>query len=170
MTSSIDHYNKEKYGKINRSRRDGILYFINKKELLVLDIGCNDGTLGEIIKKEKKAIVHGVDISTVAIKKAEKKLDSVHVFDIVGDVDFPVGINDKKYDVIVMSEVLEHLFNPESVLEKIKKISHRETKVIITVPNILFWKSRINILKGNFEYSEEGLMDIGHIHFFSWKV
>jgi len=58
---------------------------------------------------------------------------------------------------------------PEKILEKVKKLAQADTEIIITVPNILFWKNRLKIFLGKFDYEDEGLMDRGHIHFFSWK-
>ncbi|MBI4812184.1 methyltransferase domain-containing protein [Candidatus Falkowbacteria bacterium] len=77
-------------------------------------------------------------------------------------------IIDTEYDTVIISEVLEHLFYPEKLLKKIKQIVVPETDIIITVPNPLFWKNRLKIFLGYFEYEKEGLMDRGHIHFFSW--
>lgn len=162
-----DYYNKKEY-KITRFRKQAILGFIKLENPLILDIGCASGILGSILKKEKNSIVHGVDISGEAIFEARRKLDQVYEFDISRE-GWPEEILKNKYDYIIVSEVLEHLFEPEKLLQKIKKISHKKTEIIITVPNILFWKNRLKIFFGNFNYTNEGIMDKGHIHFFSWK-
>jgi len=165
-----DHFFKNKYNKVSRGRRDGILRFINDKAKLILDIGCGRGILGEVIKKEKRATVYGVDISSAAIKEAKNRIDKAFRVDIERNLkDWPSEIKNKKYDVIVISEVLEHLFYPEKLLENIKEISHHETEIVITVPNVLFWKNRLKMFFGKFEYTDEGIMDRSHIHFFSWK-
>jgi len=166
----IDRHLENKYQKVSKGRREGVLGLINNKARFILDIGCGKGILGEAIKKEKEAVVYGVDISLTAIKEARNRLDKAFCVDIEKDLkDWPPEIKTRKYDVIVISEVLEHLLYPEKLLENIKKMSHSRTEIIITVPNILFWKNRFKIFFGKFEYTDEGIMDRSHIHFFSWK-
>lgn len=165
-----DYYFKNKYNKVSRGRRDGIMHLIGNKAKFILDIGCSRGTLGEAIKKEKKVIIYGMDISAIAIKKAKDKIDKAFCFNIEKDLkDWPIEIKNKKFDAIIISEILEHLFYPEKLLENIKEMSHPETEIIITVPNVLFWKNRMKILSGRFDYEDQGLMDRGHIHFFTWR-
>jgi methionine biosynthesis protein MetW len=165
----IKDYYKNKVYKINRVRREAILSFIGSKEnQLVLDIGCGNGELGKIIKEEKKTIVHGADISDQAIIEAQKGLDLAFKANIENN-DWIEEIKDNRYDKIIISEVLEHLFQPEKLLKDIKKISHKDTEIIITVPNILFWKNRLKLFFGKFKYVNSGIMDKGHVHFFSWK-
>ena len=163
-----DYYQKKTY-KINRIRRETILSFIGSKEKqLILDIGCGNGELGEIIKKEKGAIVHGIDVSQESIVIAQKKIDFAFMADLEKD-NWLERIKDNKYDKIIISEVLEHLFEPEKILEDIKKVSYDDTEIIITVPNLLFWKNRLKIFFGKFKYTNSGIMDRGHVHFFTWK-
>ncbi|MBD3311259.1 MAG: methyltransferase domain-containing protein [Candidatus Magasanikbacteria bacterium] len=162
-------YNKKVYKKINRFRRKAILSFIKKNNPVVLDVGCGRGLLGEIIKKEKKATVFGIDISEDATKEASKKLDNVFCFNLETNQEWPDELKMQEYDYVVISEVLEHLMEPEEILFKIKQAISHNTEIIITVPNILWWKNRLKIFLGHFEYTDSGLMDKGHIHFFSWK-
>ena len=165
-----EYYNQKSYNKISRFRKEAVLSFIKKEGALILDIGCSDGTMGYFVKETTKARVYGLDISKDAIEQAKQRLDGAFVFDIEDKVvDFPDVITDKKFDYIIISEVLEHLLHPEQVLEKIKGLMHKDAEVIITVPNVLFWKNRFKIFFGKFDYQTEGLMDRGHIHFFTLK-
>lgn len=164
------YYNSKKYNKINKFRKNAILNFINIEKPVILDIGCSDGQMGEIIKKEKDAIVFGVDISESAISEAKSKIDDAYILNIEEEIlKWPEEIKNQKYDYIIISEVLEHIVEPEKFLEKLKEVIQKNTEIIITVPNILFWKNRLRIFFGNFDYTEQGLMDEGHVHFFSWQ-
>ncbi|PLX27420.1 hypothetical protein C0583_03860 [Candidatus Parcubacteria bacterium] len=168
--SYIDFYNKKTYNKVGGFRKKAILGFISKNRTVVLDIGCSDGELGEIIKVEKECRVWGVDISHESIEQASKKIDKTFVVDIDMELaKWPGEIVAQKFDYIILSEVLEHMLHPEEVLRKAKELLNSDGKIIITVPNILFWKNRLRIFFGNFDYEDKGLMDRGHIHFFSWK-
>jgi len=165
-----NYYQKNIYSKINSFRKDTILKMIDKskKDLLVLDVGCADGSLGAAIKKETRALVHGIDIVESQIEIARNKLDAVFCFNIESELkNWLPQVGEKKYDYIVISEVLEHFFYPEKVLGVIKNLLAVNGEIIITVPNILFWKNRLKIFFGKFEYTSEGLMDRGHIHFFT---
>jgi len=167
-----DYYSKEKdYSKISRGRKEGILELLGDSNgKTILDIGCGQGVLGGILKDQYDSVeVHGLDISEEAIDKANDTLNEVSVFDLEKINQWPVFVKKSSYDAIVISEVLEHLFFPEKLLHQIKEITRSDTNVIITVPNILFWKNRLRILLGSFEYEKSGLMDRGHIHFFSWN-
>ncbi len=160
------HYQSYRYKKINRWRKNAILSLLSPSARRVLDIGCSDGQLGKEIKDKLSAEVHGIDISIEALRLAQANLDKVFQADIENDnwIEKLSG----KYDTVILSEVLEHLFYPEQVLIKIKQILTEQGEVIITVPNLLFWKNRLKIFLGKWEYTDQGLMDRGHIHFFSW--
>jgi 2-polyprenyl-3-methyl-5-hydroxy-6-metoxy-1,4-benzoquinol methylase len=71
------------------------------------------------------------------------------------------------FDVVILSEVIEHLFFPEKLIEKLKKFMKPDSFVVITTPNFLVFSNRIKMLFGKFEYAETGFFDRGHIHFFT---
>lgn len=163
-----DYYtDKAIYQKVSRGRLDGILILAgNLNNKTVLDIGCGGGELGKELKNNFPNVkIYGVDVSPSAVREAEKHLAGVQVLDLTGK--WPEKLFSHNFDLIIISEVLEHLFKPEDLLIKIKESF--DCPVIITVPNILFWKNRFKILLGHFTYTNTGLMDRGHIHFFSYS-
>ncbi len=160
------YYKPYHYKKINRWRKNAILSLFPPSTKKVLDIGCSDGQLGQIIKDRFSVEVHGLDISTEALSIAQTRLDKTFLVDINFD-NWTSKLTDK-YDLVILSEVLEHLFDPDKVLREIRQILTDKGEVIITVPNLLFWKNRLKIFGGKWEYTDQGLMDRGHIHFFSW--
>ncbi|PIZ68862.1 MAG: hypothetical protein COY11_05395 [Candidatus Portnoybacteria bacterium CG_4_10_14_0_2_um_filter_44_20] len=154
---------------MSRYRKDAILEFLGREKKNVLDIGCGGGQLGEIIKKENSSTVFGIDVSEAACQEAAAKLDRVFCFDVQMPFEkWSDEIKEIRFDGVIISEVLEHLFYPENLLGKIKNLLAPSAKIIVTVPNVLFWKNRLKIFFGKFDYASEGLMDRGHIHFFSW--
>lgn len=130
----------------------------------VLDIGCARGYVGSRIKALGNYVV-GVDISESAAREAEKVLDKIYIFDLEGS--WP-DLGDK-FDLAILPEILEHVFDPVEVLKKINSQLKDGGEIIITTPNIITWTNRASILSGNFEYTEQGLMDFGHIRFFTYK-
>lgn len=98
----------------------------------ILDIGCGNGNISYQLAMSG-CNVTGIDISVDAIayanqhfkhEKAEYKVFSVY--------DLP---DDNSFDVIICSEVLEHLPVPENMLFKTKKLLSENGIVIVTVPN-----------------------------------
>lgn len=130
---------------------------------LVLDVGCSNGLQGKYLRKEKGCRVYGVDISRQAIQEARKNLDKATIMDIEKD-----GLPFKeKFDVIIFSDILEHLASPEEVLKKFKTYLKKEGLVVTAIPNVANLKIRLHLLFGRWEYQELGILDKTHLRFFT---
>lgn len=138
----------------------------NLTDKIVLDVGCSTGYLGQKIKK-KGAKVFGIDISAAAIKKARKILDWATINDL-NQQKLPFKAN--SVDIVIASEVIEHLYNPSFALGEFNRILKKDGFLILTTPNFLYWANRLLFLKGIFRYTESGMFDKGHIHFFTWEM
>src|SRR6185503_17206689 len=99
--------------------------------------------------------------------KAKKVLDKVYIGNIETDT-FP--LQKKYFDVILLMDVLEHLFDPLAVLKKLQNYLKDEGIIIITLPNIGNWEIIYNLLRGHFDYKEEGILDEGHLRFFTYDT
>lgn len=130
----------------------------------VLDVGCARGYVGARIKAMGN-FVAGIEISEPAAREARKVLDDVKICDI--EKDYPKF--QIKFDLAILPEILEHVFDPVEVLKKISSLLDDKGEIVITTPNILLWTNRAKILFGRFEYTDQGLMDFGHIRFFTYK-
>lgn len=110
----------------------------------VLDVGCGDGLLLELLSNEKHIKGFGVDISNVAVARTKEKGIDAMVMDIE-------GVNQicrQKYDYIVISEVLEHIANPEKIMLKVRDYFNKN--LIVSIPNIGFYRHRLRLLLGRF--------------------
>ena len=76
----------------------------------------------------------------------------------------------KKFDVVLATSVIEHLKYPEKFLINMKKVLKSHGQIIVSTPNISHWSMRIELLKGNFDYQEYGILDKTHLHFFTPKT
>lgn len=137
---------------------------INLKNLKILDTGCADGTFGAKLTKQG-ATVYGVDISPLATKIAKKKLKDAFVVDLNNQ---KLPFSAKYFDLIIVSEVIEHLFNPKNLLLEVKRVLKDNGRVILTTPNFLYWGNRIKYLFGNFKYEKSGVFDESHVHFYTY--
>ena len=110
----------------------------------VLDIGCGEGTTLQYLTKKLAIKGEGVDISSEAVKMAVKKGVAASQADAAA-ADFRIhGV----YDYIIISEVLEHVPNPEDLLEKVKGKFRKG--LILSIPNTGHYIHRLRLLFGHF--------------------
>lgn len=168
MKNSEYYDKKEGVYKLSGGRERILHKLISDDAKKVLDIGCGSGGLAKILQTKGKT-VFGVDISSTALDKAKPYLHDSFCFDVQRD-DWPAELMEQKFDLIIASEVIEHIFQPSDFLEKVKLLIGHGGSLVITTPNFLFWKNRLRMLFGKFKYEQKGLLDFGHIRFFTIKT
>ncbi len=136
------------------------------RELSVLDVGCGSGVHGAELKRAQGHRVVGVDLSEQSIIKARTRLAEAYVADVTRPELYPFfGL--RRFDVIVFSDILEHLVDPAQVLTSHYQLLAPGGHVLISLPNIAIWNVRLSILAGRFEYEDTGTLDRTHIRFFT---
>ena len=142
ITSSqqiVDEIFYEKYLKQNLETVSPPRYFSmmgcigNDKDLEIVDIGTGAGDLLFLLKKNGYKNIIGVDYSKVAIKYAEKKGIKM-IYANIEEPDFLKKVGGK-YDVVLLGEVLEHIFDPKRVMSILKSLLTDNGTLIISVPN-----------------------------------
>jgi 2-polyprenyl-3-methyl-5-hydroxy-6-metoxy-1,4-benzoquinol methylase len=128
----------------------------------VLDIGSSSGNLGKRLIDEKKCEVVGIDIDEQDIKLAKSRLTDAFVKDIETDDLTSLGT----FDFVILADVLEHLLDPVAALKKIKALLKENGQVIFSIPNMAHISVRLMLLAGYFEYTDTGLLDKTHLHFY----
>jgi 2-polyprenyl-3-methyl-5-hydroxy-6-metoxy-1,4-benzoquinol methylase len=74
------------------------------------------------------------------------------------------------FNTIVCADVLEHLIFPEKVLHfLVRDFLKNDGQVIISLPNIAHFSTRLSLLLGKFEYRESGILDKTHLHLYTQK-
>lgn len=151
-------------------RPDIVAAMKGKKFSRVLDVGCGEGRLGAQLKSINPEIsVFGVDGDEALLLKAEKELDGICSVDLSSD-SWVDGITDKTFDLIIFADVLEHLPEPEKVLERSLSMLESGGQVITCLPNVRHWSTFYNLaLKGSWPANERGIFDKTHLHFFARK-
>ena len=132
----------------------------------ILDIGCGTGNLGRFIKKHRKCEIVGITYSQIEVEIASQAIDQVFAVDLNTSELPDLG----RFDCIICSHVLEHLYQPQDFLDKLHNLLELDGKLIIALPNVLHWKQRMQFLRGHFKYTDGGLMDCTHFRFFDWQT
>ncbi|PIS08806.1 hypothetical protein COT75_04990 [Candidatus Beckwithbacteria bacterium CG10_big_fil_rev_8_21_14_0_10_34_10] len=132
-----------------------------------LDVGCATGLLGKTLKAHKSPkFLVGIEKDKKMAKKASRFYDKV----IITNLDQLNNLPFKKdfFDLIVLSDILEHLKNPLFTLKAITPYLNSSGCLLISVPNIAFISVRISLLFGMFEYNlKGGLLDEAHLRLFT---
>jgi len=106
----------------------------------VLDVGCDDGSLMEFLKKDKNVDIRGIEISKEKVQTCISKGLTV----IEGDAEFDLKqFPDKSFDYVVLGQTLQAFINPELVIKELLRVGN---KAIVTIPNFGHWKVRLNLL------------------------
>ena len=106
----------------------------------VLDVGCDDGSLMEFLKKDKNLDIRGIEISKEKVQTCISKGLTV----IEGDAEFDLKqFPDKSFDYVVLGQTLQAFINPEIVIKELLRVGN---KAIVTIPNFGHWKVRLNLL------------------------
>ncbi len=131
----------------------------------VLDVGCGAGDLGEYLRSEKGCYVVGADYSSESLAVAKTKLDDVCQIDLNCEkLDAAFA---ERFDVIVMADILEHIYDTESVLSAAEALLTPNGKVIISIPNAGYVGALLSLYDDSWRYREEGILDRTHIRFYT---
>ena len=69
----------------------------------------------------------------------------------------------------LFGDVLEHLRNPSKVIHNCRHILKKKGKIISSIPNLMHFTVLHELINGNFHYTDTGLLDKTHIHFFTYN-
>lgn len=131
----------------------------------ILDVGCNKGYL-KILAKDNN--FSGIDINSKDLEQA-KKVGYREVYK--SDLNKYNSLKLKeRFDIIVFADILEHLLHPDEVLVYFAENYLRKNgKVLISLPNVANFYIRWNLLMGNFDYTDCGILDQTHLHLYTSK-
>lgn len=147
--------------------RDEMVRFMPADATTVLEIGCGEGNFGYRLKERGARDVWGVELAKPAAERAQRVLDRVLVGDIANLIDqLPADY----FDLVVCNDVLEHMVDPFTVLDKLKSKISRRGVVVSSIPNIRYYPVVYALLVHKaWEYEESGILDRSHLRFFTVK-
>ncbi|MDO8671586.1 MAG: class I SAM-dependent methyltransferase [Dehalococcoidia bacterium] len=131
----------------------------------VLEIGCATGYMTRQMIVSQRCEVTALEVDPEAARLAREVGATV----LTGDVEKD-GLLEQlegRFDVIVLADVLEHLREPWTLLNRLKSVLVPGGHLIVSAPNVAHWTVRTRLLLGRFEYGEKGILDSNHLQFFT---
>jgi len=97
----------------------------------ILEVGCGGG---HVLSCYPDGKLTGLDVSAVMLDKARRRLAGYDVTLIKGELD-KAGLEDGSFDVAICTEVLEHVVDPQGVLEQMRRVLCPGGRAVVTFPN-----------------------------------
>ena len=146
--------------------RPEMLPFVPPDCKRVLDVGCGQGNLGELLKKNRQVEVWGIEPVTTAVAKAATKLDHVIEGIFAPEADLPR----ESFDAVFFNDVLEHLMDPAAALRLAADLLKPGGVVIASIPNMREFLVLYDlVVRKEWRYCERGILDRTHLRFFTKK-
>jgi len=147
------------------ARADFVREMPDDPDAAILEIGCAEGATGALALKSCKCRRYvGVERHQASAQLARTRLSDV----IVGDVEnLELTFPQASFDVLVLSEVLEHLVDPWHLLARISEYLKPGGLVFASVPNVSHYSVIAQLLRGQWTLTDSGIMDATHLRWFT---
>lgn len=111
--------------------------------------------------------VWGVELEHAVGQEAAQLLDKV----VIGRIETVLSdLPNSRFDCIVCNDVLEHLVDPYGFLDDVPRCLTEAGVLVVSIPNVRYWPHLTDyVLRGNWEYQNEGILDRTHLRFFTEK-
>lgn len=148
-------------------RHDAIALMDRNAAQQVLEIGCGEGnTLRRLKENGLAAHVAGVELEPSCHAAARRNTDSF----FPGDVERLPVEELGRYDAVLLLDVIEHLVHPFATIRSASSLLMPGGYLVLSFPNVRnFALLKWLVLDGLWEYRESGILDEGHLRFFTRK-
>jgi SAM-dependent methyltransferase len=140
-----------------------VSWMSHKQPSRVLDLGCSDGKIAAELRAQGHEVT-GVDLEE--LPGVRDRVD--HFIQANLDDGIPEEAGDN-YDVVLGADVIEHVREPGVLLSQMKDRLGRGGSIVTSVPNFGHWYPRARVALGRFDYDRRGILDRGHLRFFTRK-
>jgi 2-polyprenyl-3-methyl-5-hydroxy-6-metoxy-1,4-benzoquinol methylase len=152
----------------NVDRHDVFALVPTISQARMLEIGAAEGSMLAALKQSGKA-AEVVGVELVAFPDSVQSSRLIDRF-IVADVEQQsLELDPESFDVIICADVLEHLRDPWTTIQYLTGFLRRGGTLIVSLPNILYWRAFGRIILGDFRYAPTGVLDRTHLRFFCRK-
>ena len=111
----------------------------------VLDLGVGDGALLKYVVEQRGVVGYGLDVSPKAVEFCRAQGLNVDLADVNRPISETVH---EPFDYVILSEIIEHLPDPESLLDSLRPIVRKG--ILVSIPNTGFYHHRLRLLFGRF--------------------
>lgn len=145
----------------NTSHAKLLAWAASTETLNILDLGCSDGTLSEHL------LAQGHKVTAIDIEEHPNIAARCSSFRRANlDHGIPTEITDR-FELILAADVVEHVRNPQQLLEDARKHLAPGGRLLVSIPNFGHWYPRFRTLLGAFDYDRRGILDVTHVRFFT---
>lgn len=152
---------------LSQNSSTGIILSKIRKGSVVLEFGCAAGRMTRYMKESLGCQVYIVEFDQNAYKAARQYATEGLCDDIL-NFQWLEKFKQIRFDVILFTDVLEHLNIPEKVLSCAAGLLKDSGHIYVSIPNIFHNDILIKAYFGRFDYTPTGLLDEGHVHF--WGI
>jgi methionine biosynthesis protein MetW len=129
----------------------------------VLDLGCANGALAALLKERGPVEVVGVERDPAYAAAAREHCDRV----VEGDAEHVDTRELGRFDCLVAADVLEHLVDPWTALERYVALLDPGCRAVISLPNAAHWTTYAHLARGSWPRQEQGIHDATHLRWFT---
>ena len=108
----------------------------------VLDLGCGDGALLDLLQRERGCSGYGIEIADENVFACVKR--GVNVIQLNLDQGLSI-FDDDSFDVVLQIDTLQHLRNAETMLRETARVGKLG---IVAFPNFAHWPNRLSVVRG----------------------
>jgi 2-polyprenyl-3-methyl-5-hydroxy-6-metoxy-1,4-benzoquinol methylase len=134
----------------------------------VLEIGSGPGSITKQLTAIGNCKVTALAIDPVAIELVKPFCEEVFPADLNSPT-WNAILNEKKFDVVLAADVLEHVYDPLAVLKKMTSHLNDDGRIVLSLPHVCHCAITACLLLEDFDYRDWGLLDKTHIRFFGLK-
>jgi GT2 family glycosyltransferase/2-polyprenyl-3-methyl-5-hydroxy-6-metoxy-1,4-benzoquinol methylase len=140
------------------------IVLLTGRDKKVLDVGPATGYVARALR-QRGCSVTGIEIDAEAAAAAARFCERMIVGD-VEELDLEELFGDERFDAVIFGDVLEHLRDPHGALQKAAAILAPGGCVVASIPNITHGSVRLLLHRGEFRYTDTGILDRTHRWFF----
>lgn len=130
-----------------------------------LDCGCGAGGNARALRQMGWRVT-GITVSPRELDIASEYCEAVQLADLNSGIPQQAG---GPFDLVIFSHVLEHLLHPHVALRDARRLLSPGGRILVALPNVLYWRQRMKFLLGEFNYEPTGIMDETHVRFYTLK-
>ncbi len=161
-------YDIEEIENINENVPHGIILSQITPGSHVLECGCATGYMTRYMTEKLGCHVNIIEYSPDAFEIAKQYAEDGICADLMRD-EWQRKFEGRTYDHIIIADVLEHLYDPRSLLNELVTFLKEDGKIHVSVPNIAHNDIILNLINDNWNYTPLGLLDNTHIRFWAYN-